>query len=98
MLVLISSLTILFSLNRKETVILCLYAGFLNDLYRLDTSTLVWNQVEVCSGAIDNLPEPSKGHGLTSSGENLYVFGGYGPSGCVVLSHVNPLAADSAPR
>lgn len=54
-------------------------AGFLNDLNQFNPLTLVWTKL--CPDSGESRPKASKGHGLTASGQELYVFGGFGQMG-----------------
>jgi hypothetical protein len=63
---------------------LCCAAGPLNDLYALDLSTLVWE--DLGAGAAGDAPTPRRSLGFAAAGGELFVFGGLGEAGSVPQS------------
>jgi hypothetical protein len=60
--------------------------AYLGDFWRYDPSVLEWTMLGLDSATKAIAPRPRYGHGLTSVTGRLYLFGGFGDSGPVIVS------------
>jgi hypothetical protein len=57
-------------------------AGYLGDLHVYNTVSMAWTDISAASGIV---PSPRRYHGFAAAGGKLYVHGGVGPQGEMII-------------
>ena len=52
--------------------------GYFDELFKYSTATMTWTQLDAAAGVTGTAPSARYEHSMTTVGEDLYVFGGYG--------------------